>query len=111
MTIFELESALPSVGDHQQHDNNSYRVVCWAAEKSYLQDVIPQFFARDDSDPAFAKCSRGVGRLDFLHAPLFATHGLAVQAYLKTASPTRRLVVLSYVGVWTKVWLPPQELE
>lgn len=72
-------------------------------EKQYLTDVIPQFFARDDSDPEFAKCTRGVGRLDFLHAPLFATHGLSVQAYLKTASPTRRLIVLSYVGVWTKV--------
>jgi hypothetical protein len=65
--------------------------------------VIPEFFARHDDHPQFAKCTRGVGRFDFLHAPLFATHGISIEAYLKTASPKRRLVVMSYVGVWTKV--------
>ena len=44
-----------------------------------------------------------MGRLDFLHAPLFATHGAVVEAYLASAKASgRKLVVFSYVGVWTK---------
>lgn len=44
------------------------------AEKKYLLDVIPEFFARDPEQGP-KNCSRGIGRIDFLHAPLFATHG------------------------------------
>lgn len=68
--------------------------------------MIPEFFARDDTADGLKQCTRGVGRLDFLHAPLFATHGPSIELYLKTANPKRRLVVLSYVGVWTKVSQP-----
>jgi hypothetical protein len=44
------------------------------AEKKYLLDVIPEFFARDPEQGP-RNCSRAAGRIDFLHAPLFATHG------------------------------------
>mmetsp|Transcript_3550 Transcript_3550/g.10331 ORF Transcript_3550/g.10331 Transcript_3550/m.10331 type:complete len:816 (-) Transcript_3550:2377-4824(-) len=81
----------------------SYMADMKQPEKSYLTEVIPEFFARDDTADGLKQCTRGVGRLDFLHAPLFATHGPSIELYLKTANPKRRLVVLSYVGVWTKV--------
>lgn len=44
------------------------------AEKQYLLDVVPEFFARNEANEPMG-CSRAAGRLDFLHAPLFATHG------------------------------------
>lgn len=44
------------------------------AEKKYLLDVIPEFFAKDTAQEP-AGCTRDIGRIDFLHAPLFATHG------------------------------------
>ena len=44
------------------------------AEKKYLLDVIPEFFARDPEQGPL-NCTRAAGRIDFLHAPLFATHG------------------------------------
>ena len=141
------------------------------AEKKYLLDVIPEFFARD-AEQGPRNCSCAAGRIDFLHAPLFATHGdvrpalptlqctvalsicgqrleavsdpcsillelqtanlascrpvaqqsssmcptanatlvltpalllQALEAYVKQADPKRKLIILSYVGVWTKV--------
>lgn len=133
--------------------------------------MIPEFFARDPEQGP-RNCSRAAGRIDFLHAPLFATHGdvrpavptlqrmyctqhlqsnccnclphlaantplttcrsgaarrrpfaqqevivlaaaslrlnpalllQALEAYVKQADPKRKLIILSYVGVWTKV--------
>lgn len=77
-----------------------------AAEKKYLIDVVPEFFARNAANKAKSldACSRAHGRIDFLHAPLFATHGKVLAKYVATAAKAnRKLVVLSYVGVWTKV--------
>jgi hypothetical protein len=52
--------------------------------------VIPEFIARDPEQGP-RNCTRTAGRIDFLHAPLFATHGdvrPAVPTLQCTVSPS-----------------------
>lgn len=58
--------------------------------------MIPEFFARDPEQGP-RNCTRAAGRIDFLHAPLFATHGdvrlavLTLQRIDHSASPEQLL--------------------
>lgn len=76
------------------------------AGKDYLLDSVPEFFA-PVSEPlpaGLASCSRTPARVDFLHAPLFSYQMDVLRQYVETMrQPGRELIVITYIGVWTKV--------
>lgn len=76
------------------------------AGKEYLLDSIPEFFAPLSQPllPGLAACSRPPARIDFLHAPLFTYQVDVLRKYVETMRrPGRELVVVTYIGVWSKV--------
>lgn len=76
------------------------------AGKDYLLDSIPGFFApvAEPLAAGLGACSRTPARVDFLHAPLFSYQTDVLRQYVATMrQPGRELIVVTYIGVWTKV--------